>query len=120
MLKKSVEIECILQAVCCVPITRDGRPYLIYMAYKAKAANPANAAPTLTIIAAAPPVYGAIVEDGDGPEPPVVVAFGFVVIIPGFPATRVKFAHVSRVLLLVWTTMDRLPKNEPGPFWVER
>ena len=31
------------------------------------------------------------------------------------PLVRVKLAHVKRVALLVWKTMDRLPKKLAGP-----
>lgn len=58
-------------------------------------------APALIAFATAPPVNGGDVVVGDGPEPPLIVLFGEVVLLPGVPATRVKFAHVRRVVLLV-------------------
>ena len=51
-----------------------------------------------------------------------LVGFGGVpveLVVVLFPATRVKLAQVRRVVLLLWTTMERLPKNEPGPCAVE-
>ena len=34
--------------------------------------------------------------------------------------TRVKFAHVRRVALLEWITIDLSPKKYGDPGWVER
>ena len=70
-------------------------------------------APTLTIVVeAAPPVKGVRVG-----ETGVVV---LVVLVVELPATRVKLAQVRRVVLLVWMTMERLPKKDAGPWTVER
>ena len=70
-------------------------------------------APALTIVVAAPPVKGVKVGDTG-----VVV----LVLLPlvELPDTRVKLAQVRRVVLLVWMTMERLPKNDPGPSAVDR
>lgn len=77
-------------------------------------------APVLISFATAPPVNGVDVVVGDGPEPPLLVLFEEEVLLPGLPATSVKFAHVRRVVLLVCTTTDRLPKKDAGPSAVER
>lgn len=61
-------------------------------------------APILASLAAAPPVYA--VDLGAGAVPPVMVLL---------PAMRVKLAQVRRVALLLWITMERLPKKEAGP-----
>lgn len=83
----------------------------------AKAAIPASTtAPTDATVLAAPPVYpgmGGLV---------VVPLVGVVVLEP--PAAvplpvETKLAHVRRVVLLVWMTMERLPKKEPTPERVE-
>ena len=75
---------------------------------------PARMAPALTRVVeeAAPPVKGVRVG-----ETGVVV---LVVLVVELPATRVKLAQVRRVVLLVWMTMERLPKKEAGPWTVER
>lgn len=75
-------------------------------------------APALMKVAAAAPVKG----DGGGLDPVIVP------LPPGevplelllLPLVRVKLAQVRRVVLLVWMTMDRLPKKLAGPFAVER
>lgn len=41
-----------------------------------------------------------------------------VVLLP-VPLVRVKLAQVRRVVLLVWMLMERLPRKEPMPAWVE-
>ena len=87
------------------------------------AANPARIAPVLIILDIAPPSYE--LGDGDGLEPPPRVLFGDIVPLPAVPlvagmVTRVKLAQVKRVELLAWITMERLPKNDAGPLWVDR
>ena len=76
---------------------------------------PARMAPTLTRVVeeAAPPVKGVRVG-----ETGVVVLV--VLLVVELPATRVKLAQVRRVVLLVWMTMERLPKKDAGPWTVER
>ena len=81
--------------------------------YKKKAANPASTAPALTNEVAAPPVNGVKVGDVE------LVVFK-PVLLPVELLWRTKLAHVRRVVLLVWMTMERLPKKEPGPEAVER
>lgn len=63
------------------------------------------ALPLMILAAALPLNTGGVVEGGMRPVALV--------------ATSVKFAHVRRVLLLVWTTMDRLPKKAAVPGAVE-
>lgn len=69
-------------------------------------------APTDATVLAAPPVKGAIGDGLDGVvvlvelEPPVEVPL---------PLESTKLAHVRRVVLLVWMTMERLPKKDPTP-----
>ena len=91
--------------------------------YKMNADNPARIAPVLIILDIAPPSYGLL--DADGLEPPPTVWLGEVVplpvvLLPLWMATRVKFAQVKRVLLLVWMTTERFPKNEAGPLLVDK
>lgn len=75
-------------------------------------------APALMSVAAALPVKG----DGTGldpvtvPLPPDEVPLELVPL----PLVRVKLAQVRRVVLLVWMTIDRLPKKLAGPCAVER
>ncbi len=78
--------------------------------YKRKAAIPAKTAPKDRDLATAPPVKlgGLAVEVGDVPLPPVAL-----------PPVRVKLAQVRRVALLVWMTMERLPKKAPRAELVE-
>lgn len=74
-------------------------------------------APALTNAVAAPPVKGAGgVDPTTVPLPLDEVPLELVL----FPLVRVKLAQVKRVALLVWKTMDRLPKKLAGPWWVER
>ena len=86
--------------------------YLALIPYNKKATTPASIAPALTSVVAAPPVKGVRVG-----ETGVVVFVPFPVV--EFPDTRVKFAQVRRVVLLVWITIERLPKKEPGPSAVD-
>ena len=75
-------------------------------------------APALTKEAVAPPVNG----EGTGldpvtvPLPPGEVLLELVLL----PLVKVKLAQVKRVVLLVWMTMERLPKKLAGPWTVER
>ena len=69
---------------------------------------PATAAPRGRDLATAPPVK-------TGPLP---VDVGDAVLV-ALPPVRVKLAQVRRVALLVWMTMERLPKKAPRPDWVE-
>jgi hypothetical protein len=91
--------------------------------YNANAANPARIAAVLMIVEAAPPSNGE--SDGTGVEPPTVLLGGavpllFPVSLPGVRVTKVKLAQVKRVELLAWMTMERLPKKDAGPLWVDR
>lgn len=75
--------------------------------YKRYAIKPAKTAPPDIVFATAPPVNtGGFALDE-----------GVVELAPA--ATRVKLAQVRRVVLLLWMTMDRLPKKEPTPGCVE-
>lgn len=70
-------------------------------------------APALTNAVAAPPVKGAGgVDPTTVPLPLDEVPLELVL----FPLVRVKLAQVKRVALLVWKTMDRLPKKLAGPW----
>lgn len=86
--------------------------------YSKKTARPATMAPVLMNATAAPPVKG----DGTGLEPVTVpLPPGAVPLeLELLPLVRVKLAQVRRVVLLVWMTMDRLPKKLAGPWTVER
>lgn len=92
-----------------------GKKHVLYHpVYNKKAARPATMAPALTKVTAAPPTKG----DGTGFDPvtvplPPVVPLELVVL---FPLVRVKLAQVRRVVLLVWITMERLPKKLLGPW----
>ena len=74
--------------------------------HRANAAIPTRAAPALATLVAAPPVKG------DGVDDPAVVVL---VELLDLPLLSVKLAQVRRVVLLVWMTMERLPKKEPTP-----
>ena len=84
-------------------------------AHNKKAAIPARMAPALTSVVAAPPVKG--VRVGDTGE--VVLELLLPPVVP-LPVASVKFAQVKRVVLVVWMTMERLPKKDSGPEAVER
>lgn len=79
--------------------------------YKANAIKPAKTAPALKNLAAAPLLNPSPVDDEDGVGVPARLVL---------PAMRVKLAQVRRVALLLWTTMERLPKKAPGPLAVDR
>lgn len=49
---------------------------------------------------------------------PLPVDVGDAVLV-AVPPERVKLAHVRRVALLEWMTMERLPKKAAMPDWVE-
>ena len=85
--------------------------------YNNNAITPAKTAPAPTNVVAAPPGKGVEERVGDTGEVPLELPLPPVVALP---VARVKLAHVRRVLLLVWMTMERLPKKEAGPLAVER
>ena len=93
------------------PCSVSGTDFVV-VSYNKKAAIAARIAPALTIVVAAPPVKGVWVGDTG-----VVV----LVLLPlvELADTRVKLAQVRRVVLLVWITMERLPKKDPGPSAVD-
>ncbi len=80
--------------------------------YKKKAARPAATAPNETYCTVALDLK----LEGEALGPVVVV---LEVGTEELPPVSWKLAHVRRVVLALWMTMERLPKKLPGPEAVE-
>ena len=77
-------------------------------------------APTTLAVALEPPGNELMLGLGGVGRPPVVPAPPVLLVAFEPEELRTKFAQVRRVALEVWNTIERLPRNAPGPCLVDR